>query len=111
MKLKTEMDSNTWGVFGHLTSEQKAVLEKVRQHVTENKFPSEFDNDKILLRFCRARKFKVKLVTKMLDTNRCILINSFLEILNSVVTYRILKEICRRVSRTSAWLTSIPWIK
>ena len=64
------MDTDTWGMLGHLTAEEEAVLEKVRQHVAENGFPSEFEDDRHLLRFCRARKFKVKAVIKMLNKNR-----------------------------------------
>lgn len=61
---------DTWGKLGYLTAEQEAVLDKVKQHVDRHHFPPAFHDDRHLLRFCRARKFKTKLVINMLNGNR-----------------------------------------
>uniref|UniRef100_A0A7S2SFL2 CRAL-TRIO domain-containing protein n=3 Tax=Sar TaxID=2698737 RepID=A0A7S2SFL2_9STRA len=55
---KAKMNPEDWGTLGHLTDKEEAALEELRKRVLEAGL-DQYNEDKMLLRYCRARKFKV----------------------------------------------------
>lgn len=62
-------EPENWGTIGNLTSKEAAALAEVKKQIINQGLEEHYGDDKTMLRFCRARKFKVDKVMKMINEN------------------------------------------